>query len=100
MRARLAHPDPEVRKRLDQIVTDTERAALLAPRRVTLRLDRVPMKAALAELAKQSGYKIDLQGGGQQQLVSLEAVNVSFWEAFDKLAAQGGLVMQPQHDMQ
>src|SRR5689334_12596197 len=99
MRKALAHPDPEVHQRLTQLIADTERALLLAPKRVTLKLDQVPMAAALAELTRQTGYRIEFQGGGQQQLVSLQAENVTFWEAFDKLCAQGGLVLQQHHDL-
>jgi hypothetical protein len=98
MRKALPHPDPEVRQRLAQLVADVERALLFAPKRVTLKLDQVPMAQALAELTRQTGYRIELQGGGQQQLVSLRAENLTFWEAFDKLCAQGGLVLQQHHD--
>src|SRR4051812_49954940 len=56
-----AHPDPEVRQRLAALIADTERAVLLAPKRVTLHLDGVPLRDAVAELARASGYKIDVQ---------------------------------------
>src|SRR4051812_44204690 len=94
-----AHPDPEVRQRLAALIADTERAVLLAPKRVTLHLDGVPLRDAVAELARASGYKIDVQNtGGPQPLVHLEADNVPFWEAFDKLCVQGGLVLQQHYD--
>jgi hypothetical protein len=100
MRKAQAHPDPEVRQRLAQLIADTERAVLLAPKRVTLKLDHVPLRDALAELTRQTGYRIEVQGGNaQKQLVSLRAENVTFWEAFDKLCTQGGLVLQQHHDL-
>src|SRR5690349_20796787 len=82
------HADPEVRQRIAQLITDTERAALLAPKRVSVRFDRTPVRDALAELTRQTGYRIDLQNGGAPQvLVSWQADNVTFWEAFDKVCA-------------
>src|SRR5262245_2315104 len=100
MRKAIAHPDPEVRQRLEQIVGDAERALLLAPKRVTLKLDNVLLKDALAELSRQSGYRVDLQGGMPQQIVNLDVKNATFWETLDKLSAQAGLVLQQHHDMQ
>src|SRR5205823_7516022 len=68
-------------------------------KRVTLKLDGVPLKDAIAQLARASGYKIELQnGGGQQPLVSLAADNAPFWETFDRLCVQGGLVLQQHFD--
>jgi hypothetical protein len=100
MKKALAHPDPEVRMRLEQLVADTERNALLSPKRVSLQLDNVSVKDAVDELSRQSGYRIDLQGGVQNQVVSLDAKNITFWEAFDKIANQAGLLLQQHHDMQ
>ena len=99
LRKAMPHPDPEVRQRLSQLIADTERSLLLAPKRVTLKLNQTPVREALAELARQSGYRIDLQGGPRNQLVTLQLENVSFWEAFDKLCAQAGLVLQQHYDL-
>ncbi len=91
------HPDPEARTRLTKLIADAERAIALAPKRVTLKLDGVPVKEAIAALARESGYKIELQGTSQN-VVSLDATNVTFWEAFDKLCLAGGLVLQQHYD--
>jgi len=58
---------------------------------------RCRSKDAVAALAKESGFKIDLQGGNNQ-IVSLEVTNVTFWEAFDRLCLVGGLVLQQHYD--
>jgi hypothetical protein len=100
MRKAVSHPDPEIRKRLEQLITDTERSVMLAPKRVTLKLDNASLKDALAELTRVSGYRVELQGGLPQQQVSLDVQNTTFWEALDKLSAQAGLVLQQHHDMQ
>jgi hypothetical protein len=99
MKKAVAHPDPEVRQRLTGLIADIERAVLLAPKHVTIKLDAVPLSKAVAELAKVSGYKIELQGaGGIQPLVTLAATDAPFWEVFDKLCSQGGLVLQQHYD--
>jgi hypothetical protein len=36
--------------------------------------------------------------GGNQPVVTLSADNVSFWEAFDRICGQGGLVLQQHYD--
>src|SRR4051812_22426047 len=66
LRKALPHPDPEVRQRLGRLIAETERALLLAPKRVSLKLVHVPVRDALAELSRQSGYRIEVQGGGPQ----------------------------------
>lgn len=99
MKQAASHPNAEVRQRLTALITDLERAALLTAKRVTVKFEGVPLKDAIAELSKQSGYKIDVQNsGGNQPLISLAADNLSFWEAFDKVCAQGGLVLQQHFD--
>lgn len=99
MKQAVAHPNAEVRQRLAGLIADIERATLLSPKRVTLRLDGVPLRDAVTQLAKASGYKIELQNaGGSQPVVNLLAENMPFWEAFDKLCAQGGLVLQQHYD--
>src|SRR5262249_48830450 len=44
MRKALGHPDPEVRQRLGQLVTDAERTVLLSPKRVRLACNQTPVK--------------------------------------------------------
>lgn len=100
MKKALTHPDLEVRTRLEQLVADAERSALLSPKRVTLNLENVPVQDALNELSRQSGYRVELQGGMQNQLVSVSAKHITFWEALDKIANQAGLLLQQHHDMQ
>lgn len=98
LRKAVNHPDAEVRQRLANLITDIEHNTLLAPRRITMKVTNTPLREAIAELSKQSGYKIELQGAGNQVLVSLNVVNVPFWEAFDKLCVQGGLILQQHYD--
>jgi hypothetical protein len=99
MKKASAHPDPEVRQRLTNLIADIERIALLAPKRLTLKLNAVPLRTAIAELTKLSGYKIELMNsGGLQPLITLNASDTPFWEVFDKLCTQAGLVLQQHYD--
>ena len=70
-------------------------AAMLAPRRVRLRVADLPVVEAVAELAKASGYAIRVDGipSNPGKKVTLDTGDVTFWEAFDKLCAQAGLKM-------
>jgi hypothetical protein len=103
LRQALAHPDAEVRRRLEELVPRLETAALLAPKRVSLNLKQRPIREAVAELARQTGYKLTLwpeaQANGQreQQVFSFEFTNLPFWEALDRLAETGGLNLEQHH---
>jgi hypothetical protein len=98
LRNALPHPDPEVRQRLSKLIADAERVQLLAPKRVSVKFHQTPISEAMAELTRQTGYRIVLQSAGPQQLVTLQMDNAPFWEVFDKVCAQNGLVMQQYND--
>src|SRR5437763_1172528 len=51
------HPDPEVRRRIENWIPRFETAAFIAPSRVSLDLTDRTLRDALRELAKQSGYR-------------------------------------------
>lgn len=94
------HPDLEVRQRLTALIASLERAALLAPKRVTVHVEQRLLPEVMAELARQTGYRLDLQAGMQRGLVTLHADNAPFWPTLDKLCAQAGLIVQQHHDAQ
>jgi hypothetical protein len=85
--------DAEVRRRITTLVQSIERAALVAPRRVTLRLENRPVKQVVADLARASGYKLELNAGAdvEKMRLSLRADNLTFWEALDRVALPAGL---------
>lgn len=90
--------DPEVRGRLAALVLALEKAPLLQPKRVSLQLRDKTIREAIAELAKQTGYKIDLYPNGNddrdKHLHSFNFDQTPFWAAVDKLCQQGGLSLQ------
>jgi hypothetical protein len=88
------HPDPEVRRRLGDLIAPLETTLLLAPKRVTLRLAQKPLRAAVAELTKQTGYKIEVYGGNDNNVYNFQIDNLPFWDAIDQVCATCGLVVQ------
>src|SRR5262249_20762331 len=51
LRKALPHPDPEVRRRLEELVGTLEAKAAMAPKLVSLRIVNRPLKEVLAELS-------------------------------------------------
>ncbi len=91
-----ATDDPEVRRRLDEIIPPLERAITLAPRRVTLHMTNRPLKDVLAEIGKQTGYKLLAEGNveNDKTVHTFHFDKVSFWEALDKVGETTGMVLQ------
>ncbi|MBL8798401.1 MAG: hypothetical protein JNM56_31185, partial [Planctomycetia bacterium] len=90
--------DAETRRRAEELVARIEKrqesARLLAPTKVSLQLQDVPLPEAVAELAKLSGQPVKL-GGDVSKLaerkVSLEFKEVPFWEALDRFCRVASL---------
>jgi hypothetical protein len=82
--------DEEVRRRAEVLARKIERAALLSPRHVTLALKDRPVDEVVKELARQSGYRLQYQGG-QPRRVTLELENVTYWQALEKICNDAGL---------
>lgn len=108
LRKAQTHADPEVRRRVGQVLVVKEYDAVLKPKRLSLHFRDKTVKEAVAELVKRSGYKIELQNGAaapkgaepENQRVQLDLENVTFWEAFDKLCTAAGLVYSDSIDDQ
>lgn len=92
--------DPEVRRRVATLLASIEKAHLIAPKRITLKLEGKPIRDAVAEIAKQSGYIIELYpllanpDEREKQLHTIKLDHVTFWEAIDRVCREGGLVLQ------
>lgn len=85
--------DPEVRKRLTQLIARLERQYLLAPRMVTIKANQTQVGQVFADLARQTGYQLNC-AQGSANVVSINVENVSFWEAVDLICQQTGLGLQ------
>src|SRR5262245_16984078 len=81
--ARQNQTDPEILRRLEELIPLLERAAWLAPKQVTLRLTDRPIQEAVAELSRQTGYALEFPKGGpdQNSRHSFQLEGVTFWEA-------------------
>jgi hypothetical protein len=94
------HADPEVRRRAATLLAAIEKADLVQPRRVSIKLEGKPIREAVAELARQTGYAIELYPPAannderEKQQHTFKLDNVTFWEAIDRLSREGGLVVQ------
>jgi hypothetical protein len=79
----------EVRKRLAALIQNLERAQILSPTRLTLKLVDRPVADVIKEIIKQTGYPI-LNQSGNNPRVTLEMQNATFWEVLDRLCLIGG----------
>ncbi len=91
LRKALNHPDLEVRKRIAETVPSLETALLVAPKLVTLKVEKKTARQLLDELAKQTGYKIDVWNDDQRDLHTLDLDRVPFWKAIDEISRRSGL---------
>jgi hypothetical protein len=94
-------PDPEIRGRADKLVSRLEQAALtaalLAPRRLRLTVKDASVPETVAELARLSGYKIQITGeqaGLSKRKVTLDTGEVTFWEALAQVCRTASLAEQ------
>jgi hypothetical protein len=92
------HPDPEIRRRLDELIPPLERAIALAPKRVTLHAVNKPIQEIIAALTKQTGYKfggLEPPHGERDQLVyTFHFDHLPFWQAMDQVCEASGYVLQ------
>lgn len=96
----LAKPaDPEVRRRLDEIIARLETAGALKPTRITLKMVDQPVRKVVEEIGRQAGYKLEMNppmanDERDKRLISLELTNATFWTALQQVCELGGLVLQ------
>jgi hypothetical protein len=86
---------PKVGAPLAPKAEDDPAARLLAPKKVKLVFKDTPLPEAVAEFARQSGYKFtvsDSQRLTLGRLVTLDTGEVTFWQAFDLFCESANLV--------
>lgn len=88
------HEDPEIRRRVADLIPGLEVAAILAPKRVTLNVEKKPMRQVFEEVTKQTGYKIESYVSNEQQPFDFRIDNQPFWPALDQLCQTAGLILQ------
>jgi hypothetical protein len=85
LRKALTHPDLEVRKRIAEIVPALETSILVAPKLVTLKVEKKSARQLLEELSKQTGYKMDIWNDDPREVYTLDLDKVPFWKAVDEI---------------
>jgi hypothetical protein len=92
--------DPEIRRRAivlaDRIEQRVQSVRILRPKYVQLVCKDMPVPDAVAELAKKSGFAVQLDANARGRLatrkITIDTGEVTFWQAFDQLCAKAGLV--------
>lgn len=91
--------DAEVRRRSAALAVKigrrVEAARLLAPQRVRLVYQDVPLTEAVADLVKQTRFPVQVHGDSSAlagRKITLDTGDVSAWEAFDRFCSKAGLV--------
>jgi hypothetical protein len=92
----LGNPDAEVRRRAHDLLPRLEVAALVAPRRVTLKMANKPLRAIFDEMTKQTGYKIEFwtAPANTGRTYSIDFQDIAFWPALDRICRDANLVLQ------
>ena len=90
LRKVLESKDEEVRKRAEALIPPLEIEEALLPKRVTLKANGESAAAVLADLAKQTGYKLAADGKDDGKKVTADLKDVPFWEAMEKVGLETG----------
>ena len=108
LRKAIGHQDPEIRRRALRMVPGLEHAALVAPKRITMDVRNQTMANVLAEVSKQSGYKVLFMDNGgfmpgdarpRRRRASWRSVTASpsstapFWDVIDKICRDSNMVI-------
>jgi hypothetical protein len=98
--------DIEVKRRATELVKRIEKRAeasrLLTPKRVHLVYKDTPLKEAVADFKKKSGYNLVLHDPEKKladRKLTLDTGDTTFWEAFDKFCDKAGVVQVTPQDM-
>lgn len=98
--------DPEAKRRAGELAAKLEKQALaakvLAPSRLRLVYKDTPLKEAVEDFKKKSGYDLALHDPDkklQDRKVTLDTGETTFWQAFDQFCARAGLVEAGAEDL-
>jgi hypothetical protein len=98
LRRVLASTDnPEVQRRLAVLVRRMDNDRLVAPKRVTLSAKNKTAKQIVDDIAKQTGYKMEV-GEQSDAKHSFEFDNTPFWQAIDAVANAAGFTVYTEYE--
>lgn len=99
LRAVSSSPDPELRARAAIVAEKIDRAVrserLLVASKLAIKLDKVPLQQALAQVSQKSGLRFHLDSSKEtnsQRPITLDTGEVPFWEAVHAFYSAAGLV--------
>ncbi|RLS27584.1 MAG: hypothetical protein DWH70_00275 [Planctomycetota bacterium] len=91
--------DPEIRRRVESLIKkielESDNKKLINPKKITMKHSDVPVTEVIADLVKQSGYRIILEDKSralESKKISVEMKDVAFWEALETIAMKANLV--------
>lgn len=96
-KAMLTTESQEVKQRLAVLVRKMDRDRLVEPKRVTYSAKNQTAKDIFAEIAKQTGYRIEYSGGSDAKY-SFEFADTPFWQAVDTVANAAGHTIYAEYD--
>jgi len=102
-RALGATESPEIARRLTVLIRRMDYDRLVAPKRVTFAKKDITAKAALEEITRQTGYRIEFNNNGPgvaagEPKYSFDFDKTPFWLAIDKIAEQASLGVYTDYD--
>ncbi len=91
--------DPEIRRRTESLIkkieTESDNKKLIDPKKITMKHVDAPVTEVIADLVKQSGYRIVLEDKSralESKKISVEMKDASFWEALQTISVNANLV--------
>jgi hypothetical protein len=98
--------DAEVRKRASELLKKIEKEVvstrLLAPKRIHLVYKETPVREAVADFQKKSGYNLrlhDLEGKLKARTITLDTGATTFWRAYEMFCEKAGLTEATMQDL-
>jgi hypothetical protein len=94
------NPDPEIRRRLEDLIPALEAAAVMAPKLVTLHLTNRSLKDVVAAIGKQTGYKILMAAENPERdrlVYKFDFDKLPFWDAMQRVCEATGAVPQQNY---
>ena len=91
--------DPEIRRRVESLIKkielESDNKKLINPKKITMKHSDVPVTEVIADLVKQSGYRIILEDKSralESKKISVEMKEATFWEALQTISMKANLV--------
>ena len=91
--------DPEIRRRTESLIkkieAESDNKKLIDPKKITMKHVDAPVTEVIADLVKQSGYRIVLEDKSralETKKITVEMKDASFWEALQTISVRANLV--------